>query len=104
MMHYRIDFESLEWEVPFEGVRHKQMDQNGTRLRLVEYAREMPPHWCERGHAGMLLEGVMEIEYDSGIVRYEHGDALYMPSGEAHRHRAVVVTEKAVCFFIEQGQ
>ncbi|MCK5146294.1 cupin domain-containing protein [bacterium] len=100
-MDYRIDFERLEWEIPFEGVRHKFLDQNGTRLRLVEYSENMPPHWCERGHVGILLEGRMEIEYVSETVLYKKGDGVHIPSGEEHRHRAVILSEIALCLFVE---
>ncbi len=41
---YKIDFEQMEWETPIAGVRHKYMDQDGQRIRLVEYSDEMPPH------------------------------------------------------------
>ena len=34
---YKADFDKLEWESPIEGVRHKYIDQNNLRIRLVEY-------------------------------------------------------------------
>jgi hypothetical protein len=62
-VQYKADFDKLEWESPIVGVRHKYIDQNDLRIRLVEYSKEMPPHWCEKGHYGYLIEGQMEIEY-----------------------------------------
>ena len=101
MTDYRIDFESLEWEQPIPGVRHKCVVQSNTKLRLVEYTREMEPHWCNRGHTGMILEGEFEIEYDSCTEVYGPGDGVFIPSGEEHRHKAVVLTEKVRAVFVE---
>jgi hypothetical protein len=63
-VRYKAEFDKLEWESPMIGVRHKYIDQNNSRIRLVEYSIEMPPHWCEKGHFGYLIEGRMEIEYE----------------------------------------
>ena len=70
-VQYKADFDKLEWESPIEGVRHKYIDQNNLRVRLVEYSKEMPPHWCEKGHYGYLIEGQMEIEYENSRIVYE---------------------------------
>lgn len=100
-MQYKIDFEKLEWEVPYEGIRHKYLDQENIRMRLVEYHRKMPPHWCKKPHFGYVLEGTFEIEFDNQIIRYEKGDGLYLPPGTAHRHKARAITEKVLIFFTE---
>jgi len=47
---YKINFDPIEWETPIAGVRHKYIDHDGQRIRLVEYSKEMHPHWCEKGH------------------------------------------------------
>lgn len=101
-MNYKINFDELNWDTPIKGVRHKIVDQEGTRIRLVEYTREMPLHWCCKGHAGYLLDGEMEIEYNSDKIIYKKGDGIYMPDGEEHKHKARVISEKAVVFFIEK--
>lgn len=64
MNKYKSEFSKLSWESPINGVRHKYFDQNGIRLRLVEYSNNMPLHWCEKGHYGFLIEGNMEIEFE----------------------------------------
>lgn len=103
MTQYHIAFEKLPWEVPFVGGRHKILDQDGIRFRLVEYTHSMPPHWCERGHMGMILEGHMEIEFKKKSHSFHPGDAIYIPAGCAHQHRARVITEKALVFYIEEA-
>ena len=98
---YKVQFDKLDWEVPFEGVRHKCMDQSGLRLRLVEYSSSMPQHWCEKGHYGFLLEGRMEIEYTGRTIVYNPGDGMFLPEGADHKHRARVLSDTALVFFVE---
>ncbi|MHB9098286.1 MAG: cupin domain-containing protein [Syntrophales bacterium] len=101
-VQYKTDFDKLEWESPIEGVRHKSAEQNNLRMRLVEYSREMPLHWCEKGHYGYLIEGQMEIEYGHAKIIYDRGDGIFIPDGPAHKHRGRVLSEKAVVFFVEK--
>jgi len=99
---YKIDFDKLSWMVPFKGIRHKILDQENIRMRLVEYDRSMPPHWCEKPHYGIVLDGVFEIEFDHETIQYEKGDGLFLPAGRKHRHKARVITETVLIFFVEQ--
>jgi quercetin dioxygenase-like cupin family protein len=100
---HKVEFERLEWESPFEGVRHKYLDQNRLRLRLVEYSRMMTPHWCERGHYGYLIDGRMQIEYDGSTETYRAGDGIYIPDGPDHKHRAIILSDNALVFFVEDA-
>lgn len=99
---YKIDFKKLEWDLPIEGVRQKFIDQNNFRLRLVEYSKRMSPHWCEKGHYGFLIEGQMKIEYEKSKIIYEPGDGIFIPEGPGHKHRARVISEKVLVFFVEK--
>jgi quercetin dioxygenase-like cupin family protein len=101
MIKYKSELEKIPWESPMKGVRHKYFDQNGMRLRLVEYSREMPVHWCEKGHLGYLIEGEMEIEFENTSETYLPGDAIFIPDGSKHKHKGRVLTEKAMAFFVE---
>lgn len=101
MTGYRVDFESLRWSEPMPGVRHKFVSEHGVKLRLVEYSRAMEPHWCSRGHVGMILDGRFEIRYDNGTEIYEPGDGVLIPSGEQHRHMAVSLTDSVRAVFVE---
>ena len=100
-MHYKINFKDLKWEAPFKGIKHKILDQGNFRVRLVEYDRNMPPHWCEKSHYGYVLEGIFEIEFDDQKIRYERGDGLFLPAGKKHRHKGRAITEKVLIFFVE---
>lgn len=102
-VQHKINFSELEWESPLEGIRHKYIDQNNLRLRLVEYSKEMPLHWCQKGHYGYLLEGQMEIEYENEKIIYNPGDGIFIPAGLEHKHQGQPLTNKVLIFFIEKA-
>lgn len=100
-MRYRIDFNRMNWESPMEGVRSKTDREGHRQIRLVEYTRDMAPHWCTKGHWGVILDGEFEIEFPSGTYTYAKGDGVLIPPGEAHRHRARALTERVAALFVE---
>ena len=100
-MKYRINFKDISWESPFKGIKHKYLDRENFRIRLVEYSKIMPPHWCEKAHYGYVLDGIMDIEYKNEVIRYKKGDGIFIPAGKEHQHKAVVISEKVKVFFIE---
>lgn len=102
MLQYQVKFDDLEWEHPFEGVKSKTYKHGDSQLRLVVYSKEMPIHWCEKGHYGYILEGRFEIEYSDRMEVYQAGDGVFIPDGEEHRHRAKVLTEFVKAIFVEK--
>ncbi|MBN1163796.1 MAG: cupin domain-containing protein [Candidatus Krumholzibacteriota bacterium] len=102
MSYHRIDFESISWESPIQGMRCKVKRGEGKQLRLVEYYPEMKPHWCEKGHLGYMLEGEFEIEFDAETCRYAPGDGIVIPAGKAHRHQGRVLSEVVRVIFVEE--
>jgi ethanolamine utilization protein EutQ (cupin superfamily) len=101
MNRHRVDFKTLAWETPIEGVRSKTLEQGGKKLRLVEYTPAMEPHWCEKGHIGCVLEGRFEIHFDDEVVVYESGDGVFIPSGGEHRHMGKALTDIVRVVFVE---
>ncbi len=101
MLQHKIDFDNIDWESPVAGVKCKTYKHNDKQIRLVEYAKEMPPHWCEKGHYGLILEGEMEIEYPNEKVIYKSGDGVFIPDGVEHKHRGRVITERVRAIFVE---
>ena len=101
MGRHKIGVESKDWESPIPGVRQKTALQGPKRVRFVEYSREMEPHWCEAGHYGYVLDGVLEIEFDDETDVFESGDAVLIPHGPEHRHRARVLTDTVRVVFVE---
>jgi quercetin dioxygenase-like cupin family protein len=90
MIQYKTEFDKIPWQTPMIGMRHKFIDQNGIRLRLVEYSKDMPAHWCEKGHFGYLIEGKMEIEFENLKEIYKAGDGIFLPNGPGHKHTGKV--------------
>ncbi len=102
MEQYRIDFESMEWESPAVGVRFKVYEQNGKKLRLVEFAKEfVEPDWCTKGHIGYILEGEMEIDFDGKKEVFGPGDGVFIQAGEKHKHKARVLTDTVKAILVE---
>jgi len=102
MEKHRVDFASIPWESPAAGVRFKAYRQGGRRLRLVEFSKEfIEPDWCRKGHIGMVLEGEAEVDFDGRAVRFSAGDGVFIPPGQAHKHKARVLTDKAVLILVE---
>jgi hypothetical protein len=58
----------------------------------------MPPHWCEKGHYGYLIEGQMEIEYENEKIIYNPGDGIFIPDGPEHKHKGEVLLKKPWVF------
>ena len=102
MKQYRIDFESMEWEKPTDGVRFKAYEQGSRKLRLVEFFKEfVEPDWCTKGHIGYILEGQMEIDFDGKIEVFGSGDGVFIPAGRQHKHKGRVLTEKVKAVLVE---
>ena len=102
MEQYKIDFDSMEWETPADGVRFKVYEQDGRKLRLVEFAKEfVEPDWCVHGHIGYILEGQMEIDFDGKLVLFKASDGVFIPPGEKHKHKARVLTDKVKVILVE---
>lgn len=100
-MDYKVDFKCIDWEEPIEGMRCKIKKQQGKQLRLVEYSRDMEPHWCENGHIGLVLKGKLEIKFDGETCLYGPGDGIFIPSGEQHRHMGRIKSDNVRVFFVE---
>jgi quercetin dioxygenase-like cupin family protein len=84
---YRINWDCLPWTTPMPGVRFKAFEQNGRKLRLVEFARGFKePDWCRKGHIGYVLEGEGELQFSEQTVLLKAGDGIFIPAGEEHKH------------------
>jgi mannose-6-phosphate isomerase-like protein (cupin superfamily) len=101
MTQYKVNFRSMPWTQTTNGVRQKIFKFDDRQLRLVEYSKLMPPHWCERGHVGYMLEGKMEVRFENEIQTYSAGDGVYLPAGPEHKHCARILTDTAIFVFVE---
>jgi hypothetical protein len=103
MNEYLIEFSSLDWESPMEGVRHKIIADENKRLRLVEYFPTMPAHWCEKGHFGLILEGRLEVEFERGKYVFDQSAGVFIPDGHVHRHKARALSDVVRAIFVEDA-
>ena len=92
-MSHKIRFEEIEWESKTPGQRFKKHAQNGQQIRLVELTPEFEEaNWCSKGHAGFVLAGVLELEFENETLIYREGDGFYMAEGAADHHKARALT------------
>ena len=102
MSRHKVAFASQEWERPAPGVRTKVHRGPGVQLRLVEFsAGFVEADWCVRGHVGYVLNGRMEVDFDGTLEVFEAGDGLFIPAGEAHKHKARILTDTVVLILVE---
>jgi quercetin dioxygenase-like cupin family protein len=104
MEQYRIDFESMEWESPADGVKFKAHERNAGKLRFVEFSKEFIEHdWCTKGHIGYILDGQMEIDFDGTKEIFGPGDGVFIPAGQQHKHKGRVLTDKVKAILVEEA-
>jgi hypothetical protein len=60
MTQYKATFDELPWQLPMAGFRHKIIQATPMQIRLVEYSKDMEPHWCEKGHMGYVVNGFLK--------------------------------------------
>ncbi len=97
-----IEFETLPWESVVPKCRAKQVVRGGQLLRLVEFEQGFEEvGWCEKGHVGFVLDGELEIEFENDKIRAKAGDGLCIPEGNAHKHRATVLSSTVRLILIE---
>ncbi|MHC4365974.1 MAG: cupin domain-containing protein [Planctomycetota bacterium] len=104
MRQYKIDFESMVWEIPARGARFKAYKQDGRKLRLVEFSKEfVEPDWCTKGHIGYILEGQIEIDFDGKKEVFGPGDGIFIPAGKEHKHKGRVLVDKVKVILVEDS-
>ena len=103
MVKYRIDFAGISWESPITGMRQKVCKSGSRQLRLVEYSKDLPAHWCEKGHIGYVLDGRIEIRFDDQTQTYQPGDGILIPDGPEHRHMGRVLSDTVTVVFAEDA-
>jgi quercetin dioxygenase-like cupin family protein len=99
----KILFDQIEWQSPQVGVRFKVARDGPTQVRLVEFTPEfVEREWCEKGHAGLVLSGELEIDFLGHVIQFQEGSALLIPAGRAHAHKARVLTPLVRLFLVEE--
>ena len=98
-----INFNSIEWQSTMPGARSKVYQQDGKKIRLVEFTDEfVEPEWCEKGHLGYVLEGTLEIDFKSRVVVYPKGSGIFIHAGADNSHKAKSLTPVVQLFLVEE--
>lgn len=99
---FRLDFENTAWEHPLPGCRFKSIVEGNRQLRLLEFTSDfVEPDWCRKGHAGIVLEGDLEIDFQGRIEHFAQGSVLLIPAGDEGAHKARALSERALLFLVE---
>jgi quercetin dioxygenase-like cupin family protein len=100
----KVDFDSLPWQSPLQGVRFKAFQQGGRKLRLVEFSRGfVEPDWCMKGHIGYVLEGEMDVDFNGDLVRFSAGDGVFIPAGAENKHKGKVLTDVVRLVLVDEA-
>jgi quercetin dioxygenase-like cupin family protein len=98
-----ILFDQIEWQSPQPGARYKVFRGGTQQVRLLEFTQEfVESQWCEKGHAGFVMSGELEIDFSGRVVRFPQGAAVLIPAGPAHAHKARAVTPVVRLFVVEE--
>lgn len=90
-MNHLVDFASLPWIEPADGVRFKSIIKDNQRIRLTEFSYGLvEPDWCLKGHAGYVINGAFSIDYSGKKERYNPGDVIFISAGEKDKHKAIL--------------
>lgn len=104
MNEYLIDFQGMKWESQVSGVRYKAFIRGEHRVRLVEFSEEFSEKdWCTKEHVGYVIDGSISIDFDRKLVNFKSGDGLFIPKGEANKHKGRIAKgEKALIILFEK--
>ncbi|MGO9373624.1 MAG: hypothetical protein ACLQBD_16160 [Syntrophobacteraceae bacterium] len=59
----------------------------------MEFTSEfIEPHWCEKGHTGLILEGSLEVDFRGNVVIYHKAEGIFISPGPNSVHKARSLT------------
>jgi len=97
MNNHKINFEQMEWVSAGTGKRYKLFIHGNQRSRLVEYSYGfIEQNWCVSAHAGIVLDGGFSLDFNGNVERFEKGDVISIPSGEADKHKVILAQNEKV--------
>ena len=84
-----VSFDDQKWEHEADGVRALVCNVDAVRWAIVEYAPGAGrPEFCDVGHKGFVISGVIEYEFSSGRTLVAlAGQGFVLPADDPHRGR-----------------
>jgi hypothetical protein len=102
MESFKVQFDSIGWQDALPGARFKAFRDGARQLRLLELTSAfVEPQWCEKGHAGIVLQGELEIDFQGRVVKYGEGTGIFIPAGASSAHKAKAVSSLVLLFLVE---
>jgi quercetin dioxygenase-like cupin family protein len=99
---HKVDFSRMEWEQVRPDVRQKVHCDGGKQIRLIEFGTsDGAEGWCETGHVGYVLKGSLRVDFNGEVIDFAAGDGLFIPAGEACRHRSVHIAAGTQLLMVE---
>jgi quercetin dioxygenase-like cupin family protein len=99
MAFTRVPFGSMPWEQGNHRLEKKK-SLVGRGVGLLEFAPGFAdPKWCERSHVMYVVEGMIDLEFDEGIVTLSAGQCGVLDRGTRHRAKNTG-DEKAIVFVV----
>ena len=90
-MNYLVEFDKMPWNESAKGIRTKTFINGNQQIRIAEFSEGfIEPDWCQKGHAGYVLDGEFSNDYNGELERYKKGDIVFIPKGEEAKHKAVL--------------
>ena len=96
-----IELSGIDWIEDVPGIRAREAYVEGHRWAIVEYApKARRDEWCFDGHAGFVISGAIEYEFEDGgpPLTVGDGDAFALSTGRAHR--GANLAEEATRLFV----
>ena len=102
MSSFKINFDAIDWQHVRPHVRQKIYSEGSRQVRLVEFETSVgAENWCEAGHIGYVLNGALSISFNGEVISFRAGDGLFIPAGEASKHRAVSISPGTQLLVVE---
>lgn len=71
----------------------------------MEFTSEfIEPHWCEKGHIGLILEGRLEVDFTGNVVIYHKAEGIFISPGPDSVHKARSLTPVVRLVLVEDVQ
>lgn len=104
MEPFKVNFDALEWQSPLPGARFKAYRAGGRQIRLLEFTSDfLELDWCEKGHIGLVLDGVLEIDFRGLLVKYRKGQGIFIPPGPESAHKARSLSPVVLLALVEDA-
>lgn len=96
---HKIDFGLVEWTILTDGAREKVWSDGARRVRLLELdSRFVEREWCLKAHTGMVLEGIVEVDFHGSVERFAAGQGITIPENDGHKAKAASAIVRIVFF------